>query len=196
MGIEEAGFREFSQTEGKVSMMGDQMPYKSRNFMNAEGTIGCAEVEVTGKACCMFISKTGKGAVMTMVGQANGPLPIPIEGYESIMCFADGSTFEDSYKVHQDALKGKAVVADGEWLKKTVPEIPQRAFDATMKMFQDFTGAMEGAMKQLGDAMGQAMEAVGKGLSEALGGTAEAGEAKKPKAKKAGKGGKAKKKRG
>ncbi len=181
MGIEEAGFREFSRTAGtlKMEMMGqtDEMPYKSRNFLNAEGTIGCAEVDMNGKACCMFISKTGKGVVMTMEGERTGPLPVEVEGYHSIMCVGQESAFEDSYTAHRDAVEGKGLVADEAWLRKAVPEIPQRAFEAAMKLMEGAAGLMEGMMQE----MGQAVEGAAKGIAEAVGGAVKAGAPKKPK---------------
>lgn len=180
MGIEEAGFREFSRTEGTLKMEGmgqaDEMPYTSRNLLNAEGTIGCAEVDTNGKACWMFISKTGRGVVMTMEGPSTGPLPVEVEGYHSIMCVGQGSAFEDSYKAHRDAVEGKGLVADEAWLRKAVPEIPQRAFQAAMKMMEGAAGLMEGMMQELG----QAVEGAAKGVAEALGGAAAPKKAMKP----------------
>ncbi len=189
MGIDQSGFQEFSRTEGKLAIvvMGqrDEMPYKSRNFLNAEGTIGCADVDVNNKSSCMFISKTEQGVVMTMVGENNGPFPLPIEGYHSIMCVDQESTFEDSFKAHQGALQGKRIVADQEWLRKTVPEIPRRALDAAMTLIQGATGLVEGMMKEMGQALGQAVEGVAKGMAEAVGAIGEAGA--KAKVKKTGK---------
>lgn len=191
MGLEEAGFREYSRTSGtlKADTMGqtDEIPYASRNFVNGEGTIGCAEVDVGGKACCMFISKTGRGVIMTMEGESTGPLPVPVEGYHAIMCVGQESTFEDSYRVHRDACEGKGLVADEAWLRKTVPEIPQRAFAAAMKLMEGAAGLMEGMVQEVG----RAFEGAAKGIAEALGGAGRAaapGKAKKtasaPKAKK------------
>jgi hypothetical protein len=180
MSIEEAGFREFSRTQGtlKMEMMGrvEEMPYKSRNFLNAEVTIGCAEVDANGKASCMFISKTGKGVVMTMEGESTGPLPVEVEGYHSIMCVGQESSFEDSLKVHRDAIEGKGPVADEAWLRKSVPEIPRRAFEAAKKMVEGAAGLMEGMMQE----MGQAVEGAAKGIAEAMGGAGAPKKAKKP----------------
>ena len=192
MGIEQSDFQEFSRTEGKlkIDVMGqhDEMPYTSRNFLNPEGTIGCAEVDVNGKAACMFISKTEKGVVMTMVGEGNGPFPIPVEGYHSIMCVGQECGFEDSYKAHQDAIEGMQILPDPGWLRTTVPDIPRRALDAAMKAIQGATGLVDGMMQEMGQALGQVMEGVAKGFAEAAGGIAGAAVPEAPKkARKAGK---------
>ena len=178
MDIEDERFREFSRTKGKMRFEAEgnveEKDYASVNHINAAATIGYAEVEVEGKVDMILLSRTPNGIVLTMPGDQTGPAPFPVEGYAHISTVMSGSTVQECYDAHVLVMAGEILVADGAWLEKEVPLLPQRALDVTMKIFAVVCEQMDKLMSGMGSAMGEMMEGMGKAMGQALIGAAEA----------------------
>ena len=178
MGFDEERFGQFSRTQGRLSYEAagkvDEIEYRSANSLNMAGTIGFSAVEVDGKVDHIFLSRTGKGTVLTMPGEETGPAPFPMEGYLAVSTVAAGSPIGAFYEAHLWALAKEAPLADRAWLEHEVPVLPQRALEVTMKMFQIVCDSMDGMMEGMGKAVGEAMEGVGKAVGEAMEGAGKA----------------------
>ena len=182
-GFSDAGFKEFSQTDGtaKMAMMGqsEEIKYRSKNFINADGTIGYAEIMVDDVIDYMFLSKTAEGDVLTISGEEEGDMPSPVEGYLAFTVAPRESTCDNIYDEHMKALEGHKAIADEAWLKDETPRLPQRAMDIITKAMETMLSAMGDIMGTMAQAMGDAFEEGFKGMGEAMGGEVQEGEGPK-----------------
>lgn|GEM_PF-6465976 len=169
------GFAMYDETKGicivKFMDESTEIPYSAKCFLNPKGTIGYAEVDIKDKHEFIFLSKTAKGDVLTMMGDQPGPLPIPAPGYFAIYGVPPESPVELTFATHLKALGGEAPLADENWLKAETPRLPQRTLDVAMvAMGQvlEALGGADGLMQSMANAMTGAMDSLGKGLEQAF----------------------------
>jgi hypothetical protein len=176
-GFKEAGFTEFSRTEGtmRIRMMGQvsEAQYTSVNHINGARNIGYCEVVADGKTGYIFLSRTSNGDVMTIPGDKDGPLPFPMEGFHCIMVAREDGPVENFYDGHIQGFGDLEPVMDEAFLKEEVPKLPQRSADVAVRLLEIMMGTFA---EMGGEIMGAMAEAMGEGLKDMGGISSEGGE--------------------
>lgn len=165
-----ADFVELAPSKGKLRLqvLGqvDEMDFTARNFMNKAGTVGYSAVNVDDKVDHMFLSKVEGGKVLTIPGENAANIPFQIEGYRTITTTDPDASVEQAFEAHMAAMGEDAPIPDEAWLRKEVPETPQKATEVIAKVLEAVFKAMGDFVEGMGQSMQQAMGQMFEGMDD------------------------------